>query len=99
MKRGASCWTQDTSGRARYCCSTTPSSTSTPGSLRRDHLSAVIEASAPGSRFGDATTVILPLSPTRLAALSSADRFEVVPTSAKFTNSLLVAMAHDCVYL
>ena len=31
-----------------------------------------------GVPFGDATTVFLPLSPTRLAALSSADRFEAV---------------------
>lgn len=32
--------------------------------------------------FGDAATVILPLSPTRLAALSSADRFEPVGAAA-----------------
>jgi hypothetical protein len=35
-----------------------------------------------GVPFGDATTVFLPLSPTRLAALSSADRFEAVSAAA-----------------
>jgi hypothetical protein len=44
--------------------------------------------------------VILPLSPTRVAALSNADRFEAVPAPAvKFVNSLQVAMAHSYVYM
>jgi hypothetical protein len=55
---------------------------------------------AGGVPFGDATTVILPLCPTRLAALSPADKFEAVPaTAVKFANSLQVAMAHSYVYM
>ena len=53
-----------------------------------------------GVPFGDATTVFLPLSPTRLAALSRADRFEAVPTAAvKQLNAFQVAKAHDYVYM
>jgi len=53
-----------------------------------------------GVPFGDATTVILPLSPTRLAALGKVDRFEAVPAAAvRFTNFLQVNMAHKYVYM
>jgi hypothetical protein len=50
--------------------------------------------------FGDATTVFLPLSPTRLAALGSADRFEVVPASAALrANVFQVTKARKYVYM
>lgn len=53
-----------------------------------------------GVTFGDATTVFLPLSPTRLAALSSADRFEAMPAGAvRRANAIQVAKAHDYVYM
>jgi hypothetical protein len=53
-----------------------------------------------GVAFGDATTVFLPLSPTRLAALSRADRFQTVPPAAvRRVNGLQVAKAHDHVYM
>jgi Protein of unknown function (DUF4238) len=53
-----------------------------------------------GVPFGDATTVFLPLSPTRLAALSSADRFEAVSAAAiRRANAFQVAKAHDYVYM
>lgn len=49
--------------------------------------------------FGDAVTVILPLSPTRLAALSSADRFEPVGAPAvRHANALQLARARHHVY-
>ena len=53
-----------------------------------------------GVPFGDATTVFLPLTPTRLAALSRADRFEAVPARAvRQVNAFQVAKAHDYVYM
>jgi Protein of unknown function (DUF4238) len=53
-----------------------------------------------GVPFGDATTVFLPLSPWRLAALSRADRFEAVGARAvRRANALQVAKAHDYVYM
>jgi len=53
-----------------------------------------------GVPFGDATTVILPLSPTRLAALGSANRFEAVPAVAvKQANSVQVRKAQKYVYM
>jgi hypothetical protein len=53
-----------------------------------------------GVPFGDATTVFLPLSPTRLAALSSVDRFEAVGAAAvRRANAFEVAKAHDYVYM
>jgi Protein of unknown function (DUF4238) len=53
-----------------------------------------------GVPFGDATTVFLPLSPTRLAALSSVDRFEAVGAAAvRRANEFEVATAHDYVYM
>jgi len=53
-----------------------------------------------GVPFGDATTVFLPLTPTRLAALSRADRFEAVPAAAvRQVNRFQVAKAHDYVYM
>jgi hypothetical protein len=53
-----------------------------------------------GVAFGDATTVILPLSPTRLAALSDADRFEAVPAAAvRMANAFQVTMARSHVYM
>ncbi len=53
-----------------------------------------------GVPFGDATTVFLPLSPTRLAALSKVDRFEAVPAGAvRRANGFQVAKAHDYVYM
>ena len=53
-----------------------------------------------GVPFGDATTVFLPLSPTRLAALSRVDRFEAVPSAAvRQVNRFQVAKAHDYVYM
>ena len=53
-----------------------------------------------GVPFGDATTVFLPLSPTRLAALSNADRFAGAPAAAvKRANELQVAKAHRYVYM
>jgi len=53
-----------------------------------------------GVPFGDATTVFLPLTPTRLAALSNADRFAAVPTRAvRQVNAFQVAKAHDYVYM
>ena len=49
--------------------------------------------------FGDATTVILPLSPARLAALSRADRFELVGAPAvRRANALQLARARRHVY-
>lgn len=53
-----------------------------------------------GVPFGDATTVLMPLTPTRLAALSKADRFEAVPPRAVTqVNAFQVAKAHDYVYM
>jgi hypothetical protein len=53
-----------------------------------------------GVPFGDATTVFLPLSPTRLAALSRTDRFEAVPARAvRQVNAFTVAKARDYVYM
>jgi hypothetical protein len=53
-----------------------------------------------GVPFGDATTVFLPLTPTRLAALSRADRFEAVHAQAvRQVNAFQVAKAHDYVYM
>ena len=53
-----------------------------------------------GVPFGDATTVFLPLSPTRLAALGRADRFEAVPAAAvRQINRFQVVKAHDYVYM
>ena len=53
-----------------------------------------------GVPFGDATSVILPLGPTRLAALGREDRFEAVPAAAvRFTNSLQIEMAHKYVFM
>jgi len=53
-----------------------------------------------GVPFGAATTVFLPLSPTRLVALSSADRFEVVPATAlRRANAFQVAKAHAYVFM
>ncbi len=53
-----------------------------------------------GAPFGDATTVFLPLSPTRLAALGKADRFEAVGARAvRQANARQVANARDYVYM
>ncbi|HEY1918996.1 MAG TPA: DUF4238 domain-containing protein [Streptosporangiaceae bacterium] len=53
-----------------------------------------------GVPFGDATTVFMPLTPTRLAALSRADRFEAVPARAvRQANAIQVAKAHDYVFM
>jgi hypothetical protein len=53
-----------------------------------------------GVPFGDATTVVMPLTPTRLAALSKADRFEAVPPRAvSQLNAFQVAKAHNYVYM
>lgn len=53
-----------------------------------------------GVPFGAATTVFLPLSPTRLAALSRTDRFEAVTaTAVRQVNRFEVAKAHDYVYM
>jgi hypothetical protein len=53
-----------------------------------------------GVPFGDATTVFLPLSPTRLAALSRTDRFQAVGASAvRQANARQVAKARDYVYM
>jgi hypothetical protein len=53
-----------------------------------------------GVPFGDATTVILPLSPTRLAALSRADRFDPVPAAqVRAANAFQVAKAQKYVYM
>lgn len=53
-----------------------------------------------GAPFGDATTVFLPLSPTRLAALSRTDRFEAVGARAvRQANARQVAKARDYVYM
>lgn len=49
---------------------------------------------------GVATTVFLPLSPTRLAALSAADRFEAVGAGAvRRVNALRVAKAHNYLFM
>jgi hypothetical protein len=53
-----------------------------------------------GVPFGDATTVFLSLTPTRLATLSRADRFEAVPARAvRQVNAFQVAKAHGYVYM
>jgi hypothetical protein len=53
-----------------------------------------------GAPFGDATTVFLPLSPTRLAALGRADRFEAVGARAvRQANARQVTNARDYVYM
>jgi hypothetical protein len=53
-----------------------------------------------GVPFGDATTVFLPLSPWRLAALRRADNFEAVGArAARRANAMQVAKAHDYVYM
>jgi hypothetical protein len=53
-----------------------------------------------GVPFGDATTVFMPLTPTRLAALSRTDRYEAVPSWAvRQVNAFQVAKAHDYVYM
>jgi hypothetical protein len=53
-----------------------------------------------GVPFGDATTVFLPLSPWRLAALRRADNFEAVGARAvRRANAMQVARAHDYVYM
>lgn len=53
-----------------------------------------------GVPFGDATTVFMPLTPTRLAALSRADRFEAVPARAvRQVNAFQVAKAHNYVFM
>jgi len=53
-----------------------------------------------GVPFGDATTVFLPLTPTRLAALSRVDRFEAVPARAvRQMNAFQVDKARDYVYM
>lgn len=53
-----------------------------------------------GVPFGDATTVFLPLSPTRLAALSRTDRFQAVGASAvSQANARQVAKARHYVYM
>jgi hypothetical protein len=53
-----------------------------------------------GVPFGDATTVFLPLSPWRLAALRRVDAFEPVRARAvKWANAMQVAKAHDYVYM
>ena len=53
-----------------------------------------------GVPFGDATTVFLPLSPWRLAALHRADNFEAVGVRAvRRANALQVAKARDYVYM
>jgi hypothetical protein len=53
-----------------------------------------------GAPFGDATTVFLPLSPTRLAALGRTDRFEAVGARAvRQANARQVAKARDYVYM
>lgn len=53
-----------------------------------------------GVPFGNATAVFFPLTPTRLAALSKADRFESVPTrGVRQMNAFQVAKAHDYVYM
>ena len=53
-----------------------------------------------GVPFGNATTVFLPLTPTRLAALSRADRFEAVPARAvRQVNAFQVAKARGYVYM
>lgn len=53
-----------------------------------------------GVAFGDATTVFLPLSPTRLAALSRSDRFEAVPAAAvRQVNAFQVAKAREYVFM
>jgi hypothetical protein len=53
-----------------------------------------------GAPFGDATTVFLPLSPTRLAALSRTDRFEAVGARAvRQANAHQIAKAGDYVYM
>ena len=45
-------------------------------------------------------SVFLPLSPTRLAALGKADRFEAVTAAAvRQVNRFQVAKAHDYVYM
>lgn len=53
-----------------------------------------------GVPFGDATTVFLPLSPWRLAALHRADNFEAVGARAvRRANALQIAKARDYVYM
>ncbi|HUC23186.1 MAG TPA: DUF4238 domain-containing protein [Streptosporangiaceae bacterium] len=53
-----------------------------------------------GAPFGHATTVFLPLSPTRLAALSRTDRFGAVAARAvRQANARQVAKARDYVYM
>ena len=53
-----------------------------------------------GVPFGDADTVFLPLSPTRLAALGRVDAFEAVGARAvRRANAMQVAKAHDYVYM
>jgi Protein of unknown function (DUF4238) len=53
-----------------------------------------------GVTFGDATTVVLPLSPKRVAALGSADRSEAVPAAGvRLLNSFQVANARSFVYM
>ena len=53
-----------------------------------------------GVPFGDATTVFLPLSPWRLAALRRTDNFEAVGVRAvRRANALQVAKARNYVYL
>jgi hypothetical protein len=50
--------------------------------------------------FGDATTVFLPLSPTRLAALSNADRFESVAAAVvRHANAFQLTRAREHVYM
>ena len=53
-----------------------------------------------GVPFRDATTVILPLSPRRLAVLGSADTFAAVPGAAiRWLNGFQVASAKAYVYM
>lgn len=53
-----------------------------------------------GVPFADATTVILPLSPRRLAALGKADVFRNVPGSAvKLLNTIQIAKAQRFVFM
>jgi hypothetical protein len=53
-----------------------------------------------GVPFGGATTVVLPLSPTRLAALSRTDKFEAVPAQrVRQANAIQVAKAHNYLYM
>lgn len=53
-----------------------------------------------GAPFGDATTVYLPLGPTRLAALGRTDKFESVGGRAvRQANARQIAKARDYVYM